>query len=94
VRRVALISASSCRSTRSSLAFGTLSSACSIARTWLAAAASSRSSGWKRRRNSRTSMPAIRGCAASVVFAFFSIAVSPFSRTNITIASFVSRQPV
>jgi hypothetical protein len=33
-------------------------------------------------------------CAASVVFAFLRIPVRPFSRTNITIASLVSRQPV
>lgn len=30
------------------------------------------------------------GCRAIVVFAFLRIAVNPFSRTNITIASFVS----
>jgi hypothetical protein len=35
-----------------------------------------------------------RGCCSSVSFAFLRIAVSPFSRTNMTIASFVSRQPV
>jgi hypothetical protein len=42
----------------------------------------------------RRSLPKMNcGCLPSVVFARLRIVVRPFSRTNITIASFVSRQP-
>ena len=62
VRDVARISARYCLSTRSSLRLLTFSSACSIAFTWLVAAAASAAFGSNRSLNSCTSNRAIRGC--------------------------------